>query len=88
MIRTYFALLLLASCAFARQPLTVVAQFEHTYSDSAVEEMQKELQSLMVNSGVELDWGMRRECAFTPVVGDACRASLHACFGWTSAALQ
>ena len=61
MIRTYFALSLLASCAFARQPLTVVAQFEHTYSDSAVKEMQKELQSLMVNSGVELDWRLLSE---------------------------
>ncbi len=77
MIRTHFALLLLACSAFAREPLTVVAQFERAYSDPAVKEMQRELQALMVNSGVDLSWRLLSDLAISDSFPDLVVIKFH-----------
>lgn len=77
MIRTYLPLLLLACSAFAREPLTVVAQFERAYSEDAVKEMQKELQSLMGNSGVDLSWRLLTDLALSDSFPDLVVVKFH-----------
>ncbi len=42
--------------AFATASVTIVLQFEARHSESSISEMKRELQSLMRDSGVELNW--------------------------------
>lgn len=54
-----YALLVLltsACCAFATAHVTIVLQFDARHSEQSIGEMKRELQSLMRNSGVELNW--------------------------------
>lgn len=76
-IRTHFALLLLASAAFAREPLTVVAEFDGSYSRLAVKEMQTELQSLMANSGLSLNWRLLSDVAISDSFPDLVVVRFH-----------
>jgi hypothetical protein len=51
-----FAVIASACTAFATARVTIILQFDASYSESSVNEMKRELQSLMTNSGVELNW--------------------------------
>jgi hypothetical protein len=48
--------LISACCGFAASNLTIVLQFDARHSEQSIREMKRELQSLMRNSGVELNW--------------------------------
>ena len=50
------ALLTSACTAFATGRVTIIFQFEADHSEPSVIEMKRELQSLMRDSGVELNW--------------------------------
>lgn len=50
------ALVALTSTAFATARVTLVLQFDARHSESSINEMKHELQSLMRGSGVELSW--------------------------------
>ena len=51
-----FAVLASACAAFAAGPVTVILQFEAQHSEPSVNEMKRELQNLMRDAGVELNW--------------------------------
>lgn len=51
-----FALIASACSAFATAKVTIILQFDAAHSERSVSEMKSELQNLMRNSGVELNW--------------------------------
>jgi len=59
-MRPVFCALLLivaSTCtAFATSEVTIILRFDHRHSDSAVNEMKRELQNVMHDSNVELRW--------------------------------
>src|SRR6266849_9626808 len=55
-ISALFAIIASACTAFATARVTIVLQFEARHSESSISEMKRELQSLMHDSGVELNW--------------------------------
>lgn len=55
----FCALLLIAastSAAFAAAEITIIVRFDHGYSEPAVNEMKRELQNVLRDSGVEFGW--------------------------------
>src|SRR5215470_2766516 len=50
------------STAFATD-LTVVVDFEGPHSDHSVREMKREVEDIMKQSGLHLDWRVRQEAA-------------------------
>lgn len=60
-----FAVLASACAAFAAGPVTLILQFEAQHSEPSVNEMKRELQSLMRHSGVELNWRTLNEISST-----------------------
>lgn len=51
-----FAIIASACTAFATARVTLIVQFEAQHSEPSVNEMKRELQNLMRDSGVELNW--------------------------------
>jgi hypothetical protein len=51
-----FALVASACTAFATARVTIILQFDAHHSESSVIEMEREIQSLMRDTGVELHW--------------------------------
>ena len=59
MRRVFCALLFIAmstSAAFATAEVTIIVRFDHGYSAPAVNEMKRELQNVLYDSGVEFSW--------------------------------
>ena len=60
-----FAVIASACTTFAADPVTLILQFDAQHSERSVNEMKRELQNLMHNSGVDLNWRSLDEVAST-----------------------
>jgi hypothetical protein len=60
-----FAVLASGCAASAAGPVTLILQFEAQHSEPSVNEMKRELQNLMRDSGVELNWRTLNEISST-----------------------
>ena len=60
-----FAVIASACITFAAGPVTLILQFDAQHSEPSVNEMKRELQNLMRNSGVDLNWRSLSEISST-----------------------
>ena len=60
-----FAVIASACTTFAAGPVTLILQFDAQHSEPSVNEMKRELQNLMRNSGVDLNWRSLNEISST-----------------------